>query len=61
MMRIHNNEVKNIAKCNLLHGIINPPKLAKKSNSHYSPILNVCMNTRKGKEKFTNFCILFDS
>ena len=26
MTRIHNNEVKNIAECNLLHDIINPPK-----------------------------------
>ena len=29
MMRMHNNEVKNIAECNLLHDIINPPKRAK--------------------------------
>ena len=29
MTRIHNNEVNNIAECNLLHDIINPPKLAK--------------------------------
>ena len=29
MMRIHNNEVKNVAECNLLHVIINPLKRAK--------------------------------
>ena len=29
IMRIHNNEVKNIYECNLLHDIINLPKRAK--------------------------------
>ena len=29
MTPIHNNEIKNIAECNLLHDIINPPKMAK--------------------------------
>ena len=61
MTCIHNNEVKNIAECNLLHGIINPPKRAKKLKIHYSPILQVCMNTRKGKSKFKNFSIILDS
>ena len=61
MTRIHNNEVKNIAECNLLHDIINPPKRAKNLNSHYYPILHVCMNTRKGKAKFKNFHILLES
>ena len=28
-MRIHNNEVNNIAEYNLLHDIINPPKGTK--------------------------------
>ena len=55
MTRIHNNKVKNIAECNLLHDIINPLKRAKKLNSHYSPILHGCMNTRKGKAKFEKF------
>ena len=36
MMRIHNNEVKNISECSLLHDIINPLKLAKNLNDHYS-------------------------
>ena len=51
-MRIHNNEVNNIAGCNLLRDIINPPKRAKNLNIHYSTILHGCMNTKKGKAKF---------
>ena len=52
MTRRHNNEVNNIAQCNLLHNMINSPKRAKNLNSRYSPILHGCMNTRKGKAKF---------
>ena len=52
MTRIHKKELKNIAECNLLHDIINPPKRAKNLNSHYSPILQGFMNTRKGKDRF---------
>ena len=52
---IHNNEVNNIAECNLLHYIINPPKRAKTLNSHYSHIIHGCMNTRKGKSEFKTF------
>ena len=61
MTRINNNELKNIAECNLLHDMINPPKRAKNLNIHYSPIINGCMNTRKGKTRFKNFRIIFDS
>ena len=61
MMRIHNNEVNNIAEFNLLHDIINPPKRAKTFNSHYSPSLHGCMNTIKVKTKFKNFLVLLDS
>ena len=57
----HNNEVKNKAEFNLLHGIINHPKCAKKLNIHYSPILHGCMNTGKGRAKFKNFRIILDS
>ena len=32
MTCIHDNEVNNIAECNLLHDIINPPKRTKKLN-----------------------------
>ena len=55
MTRTHNNEVKNIAECNLIHNIINPPKRAKILNSHYSSIIHRCMNTRKGGAKFKTF------
>ena len=55
MTRINDNEVNKIAECNLLHDIINPPKPTKYLNSHYSPILHGCMNTRKGKAKFKKF------
>ena len=55
MTRIKNNEVKNIAECNLLQDIINPPKRTKKLNSHYSPILHGFMNNRKGRAKFKTF------
>ena len=61
MMRIHDKELNRISECNLLHDIINPPKLTKKINSHYSPIIHGCMNTRKGKSKFKNFRKLLDS
>ena len=60
MTRIHDNKINNIAECNLLHGIISPPKCTKHLNEHYSPILNGCMNYRKGKPKFKNFLILLD-
>ena len=36
MTRMNNNEVKNIAECNVLHEKINPPKRAKSLNNHYS-------------------------
>ena len=61
MTCIHNNEVNNIAECNLLHGIINPPKRAKSLKIHYSPILHGCINIRKVKVNFKNFRVLLDS
>ena len=61
MIYIHDNELKSIAECNLLHDIINPSKRAKNINSHYYPILHGCMNTRKVRAKFKNFQILSDS
>ena len=61
MIYIHDNEVKNIAGCNLLHDIINPSKRDKNINIHYSHILHGCMNTRKGRAKFKNFQILLSS
>ena len=50
-----------IAKCNLLHDIINPPRCTKNLNIHYSSILNGCMNNRYGRVKFNNFLIILDS
>ena len=61
MIHIHYKEVNNTAKRNLLHDIINPPKLSKSMNNHYYPILHVCMNTRKGRAKFMNFRIILGS
>ena len=57
----HKKKVNNIAECNVLYGMINPSKRTKLLNSHYSPILIGCMNTRKGKSRFKNFQILLDS
>ena len=59
MTCIRNNEVNNIPEFNLLHDIINSPKHAEYLNIHYSPIIHGCMNTRRGKAKFKNFCIIF--
>ena len=60
MNSIHDNEVNNIAECNLLPDIINTPKLTKNLNIHYYTILHGCMNTIKGKSEFKNFRILLD-
>ena len=49
---IHDNKIKYMARCNLLHGITNPSKRIKNINSHYYPILHGCMNTRRDKVKF---------
>ena len=51
-------KVNTLYECNLLHDIISPPKHTKQLNICYSSILQGCMNTRKGKEKFKNFQIL---
>ena len=34
LIHLHDNEVRNIAECNLLHDITNPPKRAKNVNIH---------------------------
>ena len=61
MIYIHDYEVKNVAECNLLHDIINPPKRTKNINIYYYPILHGCMNTRKGRARFKKFRILLVS
>ena len=59
---LHNKiHVNYIAELNLLHDMSNPSKCVKSTNSCYSPILHGCINTHKGKTKFKNFRILFDS
>ena len=56
------NKDKNIKhKCNVLSNLLNPKKCAKYKSSHYLPILQDCMNTHSGREKFRNFRILLDS
>ena len=59
MMHIHDKELNKIAEWNLLHDIINPTKRTQK-NSHYSPIINVCMNTRHYRVKYKKFWIILD-
>ena len=54
-MRLDDKEVNKIEEYNLLHSIINSPKSNKNLNGHYSTIIQVCMNTRRGKEEFKNF------
>ena len=49
MTRIHDKQINKIAELNLLHDMINPPKYTKNLNNHYSTIINVCMNNRRGK------------
>ena len=58
---IHGNKVNKLAECNLLHDILNLHKRTKLLNSHYSPILQGCMNICKGKAKFKNLQIILDS
>ena len=60
MTCMHDNEINNIAECNLLHDIINPTKFTKHLNIHYSTILHVSINTIKVKARFNNFRIIFD-
>ena len=50
MKCVHYNEVNKISECNLLHYILNPPKITKQLNSHYYYILHGCMNTKKANQ-----------
>ena len=47
-----NNDLTGIAEFKLLCYIFNAYKLARITNSHYSPILYVCINTCSNKVKF---------
>ena len=55
MNNIHDNDVNNIAKCSLLHDILNPYEYVKINNCRDSPILHVWMNTRMGKAENKKF------
>ena len=61
MSRIHDKEVNKISRQNLLHDRTNPPKRSKNFNGCYSPILNVCINNRKGRVKFKKLRIILYS
>ena len=61
MTCIHGNKVNKWTEFNLQHDILNPPKLTKNLNSHYYPILQGCINTKRCKAKFKNFWILLNS
>ena len=56
-----NNYLSLTHECNILHNIVNTMKHAKSKDSHYSLILQGCMNTRSGRAKFRKIIILFDS
>ena len=46
--------------CNVLSNLLNPTKHAISKIDNYSPILQGCMNTLSGSEKFRKFRILLD-
>ena len=57
---VHDNNVNNIAECNLLHDMLNPSKFSKTINSHYSPKLHRYINTCRGEATFNICRILLD-
>ena len=52
---INDNKVNTINEYNLLHGILNLSKYTKNKHSHYSPIVHVCMNICRGKDRLNSF------
>ena len=52
---IYGNKVNKLDWWNLLHNILNPPKRTKYIKSHYSIILQGCMNISNGRAKLKNF------
>ena len=52
------HDINDKHKCNLLIGIIENTKRVKNKNSHYSTILNVCMNTFKGIPEYNKLRII---
>ena len=61
MKLIHDNNVNNIAACNLIHDIPNPSKRTKHLNIYYYPIIDGGMNTRRGRATCKSFRILLNS
>ena len=61
MNPIHDKDTNNIAECNLLHDILNPFKRTKNINNYDSPILNVFMDTSRGRAGYKNSQILLES
>ena len=57
--KYRNNSIKR--ECNVLSYFLNITKRARTKNSHYSPIIQGCMNTRSGRAKFKNFQIILDN
>ena len=50
-----NNDTNDIAEWNLQHDILNPSKHEKRKKYYYYPILHVCINTLRVKEKIKTF------
>ena len=47
-----NNYINDILELNLLHDILSPSKFVKSKNFNYYPILNGCINSYIGKQRF---------
>ena len=54
-----NNSIKH--EYNALYNFLNPTKRTGTKNSHFSPILRGCMNTRSRRAKFKKLQIIFDN
>ena len=55
---MHEKKINKLSEICLIHDILKPYKRTKMLNTHYSPIPNECMSTRKGRAKFKYFRIL---
>ena len=55
MTCVDKNKVNKWSGWNLLHDTLNPTKRTKKLNIYYFNILQICMNTQKGKENYKTF------
>ena len=57
--KYRNDSIK--IECNVTSIFLNPKQRSRTKTSHYSPILQVCMNNHSERVKFKNFQILLDS